>query len=87
MLRYHFEVKALHQNELTCLLNTLCECLLNLNSTFRESAVLTCFENLKQLSSQFTIPLFKAMFEKISEVSSRPPKKLGEQEFPHKQSL
>jgi hypothetical protein len=83
MLKYHFEVKALQQGQLACLLNTLCECLLNLNSTFRESAVLTCFENLRDLSSQFTIPLYQAMFEKISEVSSRPPKQLGPSDFVH----
>ena len=74
MLQYHFEVAALKQSQLDCLLNTLCECLLNTNSIFRESAVLTCFQNLHHLSSKFTIPLYKTMFEKISEVSSRPAK-------------
>lgn len=87
MLRYHFEVTALQQSQFTCLLNTLCEYLLNNNSTFRESAVLTCFDNLKHLSSEFTIPLYKTMFEKISEVSARPAKTLGDNEFKHHQSL
>ena len=81
LIKYHFEVTPLKGNQLSCLLNTLCESLLNLNGVFRESAVLTCFEHLQCLESKFTIPLFQTMFGKISEVSARPAKKLGENEF------
>ena len=72
LIKFHFDVAPLKPAQFACLLNTLCENLLNLNSIFRENAVLTCFENLQYLESKFTIPLFKTMFEKISEVSSRP---------------
>ena len=87
LLRYHFTVAQLQPAQFSCLLNTLCELLLNLNCVFRESAVLTCFESLRDLGSQLTIPLFKAMFEKISEVSSRPAPRLAEGEFALEQGL
>lgn len=87
LIKFHFDVAPLTAPRFACLLNTLCENLLNLNSIFREAAVLTCFENLQYLESKFTIPLFKIMFEKISEVSSRPAPQLAENEFRHEQSL
>lgn len=93
LIRYHFEVTPLVAdkyyassrtgNQLTCILNSLCESLLNLNGVFRESAVLTCFEHLQYLESKFTIPLFQTMFGKISAVSTRPAKKLGENDNKH----
>ena len=46
LIKYHHEVAPLKADHYTCLLNTLCEQLLNLDSTFRENVVLTCFENL-----------------------------------------
>jgi hypothetical protein len=87
LLRYHFAATPLQASQFSCLLNTLCEILLNRNCVFRESAVLTCFRNLRDLGSQLTIPLFKSMFEKISEVSSRPAPRLAEDEFPREQGL
>lgn len=42
--------------------------------------MLSCFANLQHLESKFTIPLFKTMFEKISEVSSRPAPKVAEED-------
>lgn len=87
LLRYHFMSSQLQPSQFSCLLNTLCELLLNRNCVFRENAVLTCFERLQDLGSQFTVPLFKAMFEKISEVSSRPAPTLAEGEFAREQGL
>jgi hypothetical protein len=58
-----------------------------MDSTFRENVVLSCFENLQYLESKFTIPLFKTMFEKISEVSARPAPKLLADENRHLQCL
>jgi hypothetical protein len=87
LTKYHYEVEPLKPVHFTCLLTTLCESLLNPNSTFRESAVLSCFEHLQYLESKFTIPLFKTMFEKISEVSARPAQKLGEDEYRRVQGL
>jgi hypothetical protein len=49
LVRYHFEVKNLSATQFSCLLDTLCESLLNTNSTFRESPVLTCFQDLQDL--------------------------------------
>lgn len=34
--------------------------------------MLTCFERLRSLGGAFTVPLYKAMFEKLTEVSTRP---------------
>ena len=87
LIKYHYEVEPLKPVHFTCLVNTLCESLLNLNGTFRETAVLTCFERLQHLESKFTIPLFQIMFEKISEVSSRPASKLAEDEHRREQGL
>ena len=87
LIKYHHDVSPLKADQYKCLLNTLCELLLNLDSSFRENVVLTCFENLQYLESKFTIPLFKTMFEKISEVSARPAPKLAEDEYRHLQSL
>jgi hypothetical protein len=87
LLRYHFTVSPLQPAQFACLLNTLCELLLNRRCVFRERALLTCFERLRDLGSQLTIPLFKAMFEKISEVSSRPAPTLAEGEFAREQGL
>jgi len=83
LIKYHFDVAPLKAAQFTCLLNTLCESLLNLNNTFREHAILTCFENLQYLEDKFTVPLFKTMFEKISQVSARPAAPLGEDDSVH----
>jgi hypothetical protein len=87
LLRYHFTVSELKPPQLNCLLDTLCEILLNVNCTFRESAVLGCFDSLRSLGSKFKVPLFTTMFEKLTQVSLRPSPKLAENEFQVKQSL
>jgi len=87
LIRYHFDVTNLSVPQFNCLLNTLCEALLNVNNTFRERAVLTCFQNLQYLEGKFTKQLFRAMFEKISEISFRPAKKIEEDGYKHEQSL
>jgi hypothetical protein len=87
LLRYHFVVSPLKPAQLNCLLDTLCEILLNVNCKFREGAILNCFSSLRALGSQFKVPLFKAMFEKISEVSQRPLPRLAENEFMVRQGL
>jgi hypothetical protein len=87
LIKYHFEVAPLRASQFSCLLDTLCETLLNLESKFREHSLLSCFEELQKFESKFTIPLFQTMFEKISEVSSRPARRLSEEEFTNVQSL
>jgi hypothetical protein len=48
--------------------------LLTPECAFRESAILTCVENLAPFDTAFTVPLFSVMFEKICEVYNRPKK-------------
>jgi hypothetical protein len=87
LLRYHFTATPLKPAQLACLLDVLCENLLNLNCVFRHKATLGCFESLRELGSQLTVPLFKSMFEKISEVSQRPARRLADNEFGNEQGL
>lgn len=77
LIKHHFDVGPLKTPQFSCLLNTLCESLLNLGCVFRESAVLSCFQNLQHLGSKFTTPLFKTMFEKVTQVCSRPAPRIG----------
>lgn len=50
--------------------------------------MLSCFQNLQNLGSKFTTPLFKTMFEKVTQVSRRPLPRTGdEDERRHVQSL
>lgn len=72
LLRYHFTHATLEPSQLACLLSTLCEILLSSRCAFRASPVLTCFERLRDLGAKLTVPLFKAVFEKLTEMSTRP---------------
>lgn len=87
LIKHHFDVSPLKPPQFSCLLNTLCESLLSLGCVFREGAVLSCFQNLQHLGSKFTTPLFKTMFEKVTQVCSRPAPRVGEDERLHAQSL
>jgi len=88
LLKHHFDTSPLKASQFNCLLNTLCESLLNLNNVFREAAVLSCFQHLQHFGSKFTTPLFKTMFEKVSQVSGREAPQMGDDGEPkHVQSL
>lgn len=83
LIRHHYQVTPLKPIYFGCLLGTLCESLLNRGTVFREGAVLSCFQNLQDLGSKFAIPLYKSMFEKVTQVSGRPDPRVGEEQRLH----
>jgi hypothetical protein len=83
LIRHHYQTTPLKPAYFSCLLGTLCESLLNHGTVFREGAVLSCFQNLQDLGSKFTTPLFTSMFEKVTQVSGRPDPRVGEEQRLH----
>lgn len=73
-LKKHFTKPNLTPTQINYLVDVLCEYFLTPDCAYRESAILSCVENLAPFDMAFTMPLFSMMFEKICDVYNRPKK-------------